>query len=30
LVAKLIERHAQYTLQHRAHQVKPVFGRRDS
>ena len=28
LVAKLIQQHAEYTLQHRAHEVKPVFGQR--
>ena len=28
LVAKLIQQHAEYTLQHRAHEVKPVFGKR--
>jgi hypothetical protein len=28
LVAKLIQQHAEYTLQHRPHQVKPVFGSR--
>jgi hypothetical protein len=26
LVAKLIQQHAEYTLQHRPHQVQPVFG----
>ncbi|HET8761126.1 MAG TPA: glucosidase [Nitrospiria bacterium] len=26
LVAKLIQQHAEYTLQHRAHEVKPIFG----
>ena len=26
LVAKLIQQHAEYTLQGRAHEVKPVFG----
>jgi hypothetical protein len=26
LVAKLIQQHAEYTLQHRTHEVKPVFG----
>ena len=28
LVAKLIQQHAEYTLQHRAHEVKPVFGKK--
>ena len=26
LVAKLIQQHAEYTLQHRTHELKPVFG----
>ena len=28
LVAKLIQQHAEYTLQHRTHEVKPIFGKR--
>jgi hypothetical protein len=28
LVAKLIQQHAEYTLQHRTHEVKPMFGNR--
>ena len=27
LVAKLIQQHAEYTLQHRPHEVRPVFDR---